>query len=173
MTEMITAEEWRAYCEWTETTAVYPQERAREYLALGLVGELGEVANLMKKEIRNGDDLRCAITDELGDVLWYVAQLEQTQVHPDHRSHPHLIFKERRACGANSRNKNFVMMLDDAVYTLESMYRFEGVHHRTLGGMRNQALTWINDYYDLPAILAANRSKLEARKRSGELKAHE
>ncbi len=50
------------------------------YPTLGLVGEAGEVAEKMKKVLRddNGhfsDDKRAEIQKELGDVLWYVSQL--------------------------------------------------------------------------------------------------
>lgn len=42
---------------------------------LGLVGEAGEVADTIKKIIGHGHDFnRAAIKDELGDVLWYVAE---------------------------------------------------------------------------------------------------
>jgi NTP pyrophosphatase (non-canonical NTP hydrolase) len=44
------------------------------YLALGLAGEAGEVANLIKKFERHGKPFDAdAVSDELGDVLWYVA----------------------------------------------------------------------------------------------------
>ena len=50
------------------------------YPALGLAGEAGEVAEHAKKAIRDDggevtDERRAAMTKELGDVLWYVAQL--------------------------------------------------------------------------------------------------
>lgn len=47
------------------------------YCALGLAGEGGEVANKVKKLIRDGDtiDLRQKICEEIGDVLWYAAIL--------------------------------------------------------------------------------------------------
>lgn len=60
--------------------AKYPKEYALQYATLGLVGEAGEVANKVKKIYRdNGgeltDEVRVAIAAELGDVLWYVADI--------------------------------------------------------------------------------------------------
>ena len=57
-------------------TAIYPKDKALEYLVLGLVGEAGELANKIKKTIRDGTEL--GIEDaagELGDVLWYLSEL--------------------------------------------------------------------------------------------------
>jgi len=61
-----------------ESTAIYPNEYAIIYPALGLAGEAGEVADKVKKIIRDGNsDLfyKDNIAKELGDVLWYVAVL--------------------------------------------------------------------------------------------------
>ena len=49
-----------------------------EYPTLGLAGEAGEVANIVKKIQRdNGgivnDEIRGKLKDELGDVLWYIS----------------------------------------------------------------------------------------------------
>lgn len=45
-------------------------------LALGLTGEAGEVVDQIKKHLFHGHDLdRAKLANELGDVLWYVAQL--------------------------------------------------------------------------------------------------
>jgi NTP pyrophosphatase (non-canonical NTP hydrolase) len=63
-------------------TAIYPKDLGLIYTALGLCGEAGEVAEKVKKYIRdsNRDDkdyhiLRSHLIGELGDVLWYVANL--------------------------------------------------------------------------------------------------
>jgi NTP pyrophosphatase (non-canonical NTP hydrolase) len=61
-------------------TAEYPREAWLAYPALGLAGEAGEVAEHAKKAIRDdagevSDERRAAMGKELGDVLWYVAQL--------------------------------------------------------------------------------------------------
>lgn len=43
---------------------------------LGLVGESGEVSEIIKKLIGHGHELdRDAVTKELGDVLWYVSDI--------------------------------------------------------------------------------------------------
>lgn len=66
------------YQEMTKQTAKYPPEKALEYLALGVASEAGEVAGKVKKIIRDGgsmDEKREDIMSEIGDVLWYVAQI--------------------------------------------------------------------------------------------------
>ena len=66
------------YQEVALSTAIYPNEDITGiiYTALGLTGEAGEVAEKIKKHLRDGGDLPYdAIAKELGDVLWYVANL--------------------------------------------------------------------------------------------------
>ncbi|MDD3445536.1 MAG: nucleoside triphosphate pyrophosphohydrolase family protein [Zavarzinia sp.] len=66
------------YQAFTRTTAIYPADRALEYLALGLASEAGEVAGVVKKWIRDGaaeDVLRDKLSAEMGDVCWYLAEL--------------------------------------------------------------------------------------------------
>ena len=58
-------------------TAIFPDKDptlAIAYLSLGLCGEAGEVANKIKKCIRDNNSYD-GIADELGDVLWYIAVL--------------------------------------------------------------------------------------------------
>ena len=45
------------------------------FFALGLCGESGEVANLVKKQVRDGVDHRERILEECGDCLWYLTML--------------------------------------------------------------------------------------------------
>ena len=65
----------------TRETAVYPdQGRDFVYPALGLAGEAGEVVDKVKKLWRDKDKQldegdRQEIAKEMGDVLWYLAQL--------------------------------------------------------------------------------------------------
>ena len=62
-------------------TAIYPGRGENlTYPTLGLCGESGEVSEKVKKLIRDkggviDNDVRADLRKELGDVLWYVAQL--------------------------------------------------------------------------------------------------
>ena len=63
------------YQQQAATTAIYDQKHAIIYPALGLAAEAGEVANKVKKILRDGNFNREAIADEVGDCLWYIAAL--------------------------------------------------------------------------------------------------
>ena len=68
------------YQKVAKTTAIYPREQAIIYPTLGLTGEAGEVANKVKKIIRDGsnkndDRMVSEIKSEIGDCLWYIAVL--------------------------------------------------------------------------------------------------
>ncbi len=68
------------YQRLSRRTAEYPRAAWLAYPALGLAGEAGEVAEHAKKAIRDdggeiSTERRTAMAKELGDVLWYVAQL--------------------------------------------------------------------------------------------------
>lgn len=63
------------YQNWTRTTAIYPKDRALDYLGLGLASEAGEVAGKLKKRLRDGGINVLSLIDEIGDVYWYLARL--------------------------------------------------------------------------------------------------
>ena len=69
------------YQQRSRATAVYPGAGENLlYPTLGLCGEAGEVAEKIKKMIRDdagllSEERRAALSKELGDVLWYLAQL--------------------------------------------------------------------------------------------------
>ena len=51
-----------------------PSARNVQYLSLGLWGEVGELASLVAKSIRDETELdKTAVAKELGDVIWFVA----------------------------------------------------------------------------------------------------
>lgn len=50
-------------------------ERRLIIAALGLAGESGEFANMVKKLTAHGHDISAeTLADELGDILWYTAE---------------------------------------------------------------------------------------------------
>lgn len=69
------------YQNLSRETAIYPDKGNNFiYPTLGLVGESGEVAEKIKKVLRDqnmtiSDDTRRELLKELGDVLWYLANL--------------------------------------------------------------------------------------------------
>jgi NTP pyrophosphatase (non-canonical NTP hydrolase) len=73
--------DFEEYQEKSRKTAKYPNIGSNfVYPTLGLAGESGEVAEKIKKVIRDkggvvDDETKILIQKELGDVLWYVAQI--------------------------------------------------------------------------------------------------
>lgn len=69
------------YQRKSRETAIYPNQGENFiYPTLGLVGEAGEVAEKVKKIIRDDggnmtEEKRAEMKKELGDVLWYIAQI--------------------------------------------------------------------------------------------------
>lgn len=68
------------YQEHALETAIYPAESRIIYPTLGLTGEAGEVADKVKKIIRDNHkeftpEKKAEIMKEIGDVLWYCATL--------------------------------------------------------------------------------------------------
>lgn len=70
--------DFNEYQKLTSSTAMYPKEKAIEYVTMGLCSEAGEVADKVKKILRDGgtiEEKAKEIAAEAGDVLWYVAQI--------------------------------------------------------------------------------------------------
>ena len=73
--------DFHTYQQRSRATACYPDAGANPiYPTLGLCGESGEVADKVKKVLRDqggefSAEVIAALQLELGDVLWYVAQL--------------------------------------------------------------------------------------------------
>lgn len=71
------------YQDKSRKTALYPNlglQHPFTYVVLGLVGEAGEIAEKIKKVLRDkggvvDDATKGELKKELGDVLWYIAQL--------------------------------------------------------------------------------------------------
>lgn len=76
--ELLVAGSLNRYQSAAYEMAVYPTDIGLAYTALGLAGEAGELANKVKKVLRDHNGIvtaeyRDMIKEELGDCLWYVA----------------------------------------------------------------------------------------------------
>ena len=72
--------ELNCYQKMALETAIYPNEYKVIYPALGMAGEAGEVADKVKKIIRDNNnkidnEKALEIAKEIGDVLWYCATM--------------------------------------------------------------------------------------------------
>ncbi len=75
MVNTVTIEEYQAFVETTWATAKTPAEKELR-LFLGMMGELGEIAEKTKKYLRDGGDpdkYRKEIILEFGDFFYYFA----------------------------------------------------------------------------------------------------
>src|SRR3989338_5320617 len=72
---------FKEYQKLSRKTAIYPKKGKNFiYPVLGLAGESGEIAEKIKKVLRDkggkiDKTTKDEITKELGDVLWYVSQI--------------------------------------------------------------------------------------------------
>ena len=73
--------DFKEYQKLSRKTAMYPdKDKNFVYPTLGLAGESGEVAEKIKKVLRDDSgklrpETKEELKKELGDILWYVAQL--------------------------------------------------------------------------------------------------
>lgn len=70
------------YDDLVRVSKIYPKNRVIEYPVLGMCGETGEVAEKVKKVIRDNHNkydasTKASILKELGDVLWYLVAAAQ------------------------------------------------------------------------------------------------
>lgn len=68
------------YQEATAKTAIYPRDKAREYVLMGLANECGELLGVYKKVLRDQDgvlnpEAKQDFLAESGDILWYLSQV--------------------------------------------------------------------------------------------------
>jgi NTP pyrophosphatase (non-canonical NTP hydrolase) len=72
---------FKEYQERSRKTAIYPDIDSNYiYPTLGLLGESGEIAEKIKKVMRDDNNIinpekKEEIKKELGDVLWYLSQI--------------------------------------------------------------------------------------------------
>lgn len=70
----MTLNEYQIAAQRTSRTDMTPDAHLSNAM-LGLAGETGECCDLVKKRFyQDGRDIRDSLLDELGDVLWYVAE---------------------------------------------------------------------------------------------------
>lgn len=68
--------DFNQYQKSSRKTAIYPGVGTNcIYPALGIASEAGEVAGKIKKFLRDGKLNKTELALELGDCLWYIAQL--------------------------------------------------------------------------------------------------
>lgn len=72
--------DFNSYQSFVKDMKIYPAWHSIIYPTLGLAGEAGEIAEKVKKILRDSDgewsdDQKAAVLYELGDPLWYIAAI--------------------------------------------------------------------------------------------------
>lgn len=179
-------------CEYQKkavSTAIYPEEYRIIYPALGLIGECGEVAEKIKKLIRDDnanltDDRKKAIAKELGDCCWYLASICHDTNHDLSMVHkmrgadilhqirdltlPRLVLHmHRHAVVATTA-------LEDWHYIRNGHASYRG-HYTKLPASMSHIITCVEEIagrcgFTLEDICTMNIDKLESRRKRGTLK---
>ena len=75
MPKALTMNDYQTLAQRTSRKDISPDDHLMNGM-LGLSGEVGECSDLVKKCFyQDGRDIRAALQEELGDVLWYVAEV--------------------------------------------------------------------------------------------------
>lgn len=70
----MTLNEYQSLAQRTRNKSLSPDDHLFNGM-LGLAGEVGECSDLVKKcFFQDGRDIKEALLDELGDVMWYLAE---------------------------------------------------------------------------------------------------
>jgi NTP pyrophosphatase (non-canonical NTP hydrolase) len=77
--QRLVSNDFSLYQDLSKITAVFPEETALAYLTTGLGAECGELQGKIAKQFRNDNPNKSpdlsGISQELGDILWFVSQL--------------------------------------------------------------------------------------------------
>jgi NTP pyrophosphatase (non-canonical NTP hydrolase) len=125
----VIAEMYRRYQSWVRTTT-HPPSDTNEYCAVALLGELGELLNLIKKQRRGDTVCITNIIDEFGDALWYFTALCNTTA-PNDDGSPEQLDKLMEA-GENLYDASPLSdedLLDPAYNIMEAMWAITSWHN--------------------------------------------
>jgi len=151
------------YRKYIQRFRVYDEDKVLEYASWGLVSEIGELAGVIAKEIRGDDfDFNARILDELGDVLFMIAELATGY----HRPFPFSESEWGRVRSAEGRTVGGCVAtlsrgLSDASYSQSRTYMLSVCAE--IAGLCGASLQH---------VAAMNVEKLESRKRAGTIQGH-
>lgn len=134
-----------------------PESDKAEYLRLGLIAEVGEVAGKLAKKIRDGVFDDKAFIKELGDVLWFVANIAEKY---------NFEFYEKKSFYGESVIENYIY--DLSAYA-GRMYIFSAIlSNQAIRGIV-ESLTALADKfgYTLEQVAEINLAKLRDRQFRG------
>ena len=63
------------YEEKTESTDISKDKNETHFAFIGLMGEIGDLLSIFKKELRGDIESKNSICTELGDILWYFSKI--------------------------------------------------------------------------------------------------
>lgn len=143
-------EEYRRLASRTIRKDLTKQQLADNIFA-GILGESGEVMDLLKKEVFHGQVVpREKFVEELGDMAWYLSQIPEDMDYDDDGSGSVLGFEDNRMCHLNLL-----------------------IYSATLGQSRDYLWNLFRELveeffkFSMDEVMAANIAKLERRYKDG------